>query len=197
MTNKKFGYIRVSTKEQNLDRQFNAMIAEGISERDIYQEKTTGATFDRPQYQALKAVLRAGDTLVVKSLDRLGRNYTEIKNEWNEIINVLKANIKVLDMPILDTTNTNKELINKVITDIVLELLGFVAEQERTFIKQRQKEGIESAIKNGVRFGRPKVDKPDNFDSIVARVKAGEITSTQAMRELNLPKTTYYRLLKD
>lgn len=197
MTSKKFGYIRVSTKEQNLDRQLQAMLDEGINERDIYQEKLSGATFERPQYKALKEVLREGDTIVIKSLDRLGRNYEQIKQEWNDIVNIKKCNIKVLDMPVLDTTNNNKELVNKVITDIVLQLLGYVAEQERNFIKQRQREGIDTAIKKGVRFGRPKAVKPDNFDLIVARVKAGEITSTQAMRELNLPKTTYYRLLKN
>lgn len=197
MTSKTFGYIRVSSKEQNLDRQLQAMLDEGINERDIYQEKLSGATFERPQYKALKEVLREGDTIVIKSLDRLGRNYEQIKQEWNDIVNIKKCNIKVLDMPVLDTTNNNKELVNKVITDIVLQLLGYVAEQERNFIKQRQREGIDTAIRNGVRFGRPKVEKPDNFDSIVALVKAGEITSTQAMRELNLPKTTYYRLLKN
>ena len=197
MASKTFGYIRVSSKEQNLDRQLQAMLDEGINERDIYQEKQSGATFERPQYKALKEVLREGDTIVIKSLDRLGRNYEQIKQEWNDIVNIKKCNIKVLDMPVLDTTNNNKELVNKVITDIVLQLLGYVAEQERNFIKQRQREGIDTAIKKGVRFGRPKAVKPDNFDLIVARVKAGEITSIQAMRELNLPKTTYYRLLKD
>lgn len=196
MTSKTFGYIRVSSKEQNLDRQLESMLQEGINERDIYQEKQSGATFERPRYKALKDVLREGDTIVIKSLDRLGRNYEQIKQEWNDIVNIKKCNIKVLDMPVLDTTNNNKELVNKVITDIVLQLLGYVAEQERNFIKQRQREGIDSAIKKGVKFGRPKAVKPDNFDSVVARVKAGDITSVQAMRELNLTKTTYYKLLK-
>ena len=130
MINKTFGYARVSTSEQNEDRQTQAMLDNGIHERDIFVDKCSGKDFYRPKYQALKAQLRQGDILVIKSIDRLGRNYKDICNEWREITTDLKANIKVLDMPMLDTTRT-EGLIGQVISDIVLQLLGYVAEQER------------------------------------------------------------------
>ncbi len=196
MNNKKFGYIRVSSREQNLDRQLVAMAEYGIAERDIFADKQSGKDTNRPQYQALKQVLRAGDTLVIKSIDRLGRNYDDIKNEWNEIINEIGAEIEVIDMPVLNTTNKDNALVGKVITDVVLTLLGYVAEQERTFIKTRQSEGIASAKAKNVKFGRPQATKPANFDEVVKKVENGEITAVQAMKKLNIKKTTYYKLLK-
>ena len=156
---KTFAYCRVSSTDQNEDRQVEAMLELGINERDIFVDKCSGKDFDRPQYQALKLQLREGDVLVIKSIDRLGRNYKQICEEWREIVRDIKANIKVVDMPILDTTRTDG-LIGEVISDIVLQLLGYVAEQERTFIRQRQREGIDIALKNGTKtgrnFGRPK-----------------------------------------
>ena len=134
---KTFAYCRVSSTDQNEDRQVEAMLELGINERDIFIDKCSGKNFDRPQYQALKLQLREGDVLVIKSIDRLGRNYKQICEEWREIVRDIKANIKVVDMPILDTTRTDG-LIGEVISDIVLQLLGYVAEQERAFIKQRQ-----------------------------------------------------------
>ena len=141
---KTFAYCRVSSTDQNEDRQVEAMLELGINERDIFVDKCSGKNFDRPQYQALKLQLREGDVLVMKSIDRLGRNYKQICEEWREIVRDIKANIKVVDMPILDTTRTDG-LIGEVISDIVLQLLGYVAEQERAFIKQRQAEGIKLA----------------------------------------------------
>ncbi len=197
MTNKKFGYIRVSTKDQNLDRQIEAMQNEGIDERDIFQDKQSGKDTNRPQYQALKAVLREGDTVVIKSIDRLGRNYDDIKNEWNNIVNELKCNIKVIDMPILDTTNDNRELMGKVITDVILTLLGYVAEQERKSIKQRQAEGIKIAKAQGKFAKANKIQAPNGFAEKFTKAAEGKTTHTAVMQELNLNKTTYYRIAKE
>jgi len=194
-TSKKFAYCRVSTQEQNLDRQIIKMQELGIDERDIFSDKASGKDTNRPQYQALKQVLRAGDTLVIKSLDRLGRNYNYIKTEWQELTDN-GIFIEVIDMPVLNTNNQNKDLIGKVITDVVLTLLGYVAEQERSFIKQRQAEGIATAHAKNVKFGRPNAVKPNNFDEVIKRVNKGEITAVQAMKELNMKKTTFYKLLK-
>ena len=144
INSKTFGYCRVSSTDQKEDRQLEAMLELGINERDIFVDKCSGKNFDRPQYQALKVQLREGDVLVIKSIDRLGRNYKQICEEWREITREIKANIKVLDMPVLDTTRT-EGLIGEVISDIVLQLLSYVAEQERAFIKQRQAEGIKLA----------------------------------------------------
>lgn len=140
INSKTFGYCRVSSTDQKEDRQLEVMLGLGINERDIFVDKCSGKNFDRPQYQALKVQLREGDVLVIKSIDRLGRNYKQICEEWREITREIKANIKVLDMPVLDTTRT-EGLIGEVISDIVLQLLSYVAEQERAFIKQRQAEG--------------------------------------------------------
>lgn len=194
--NKKFGYIRVSSKEQNLDRQIEAMRDYGISERDIFSDKQSGKDMNRLQYQALKQVLRAGDTVVIKSIDRLGRNYADIKNEWNDIINNIGADIEVIDMPVLNTTNKNNALMGQVVTDIVLTLLGYVAEQERTFIKQRQAEGIALAKAKG-KFAKSRIEAPSGFAELFAKASNGEMAHTKAMAQLNLKKTTYYKLAKE
>lgn len=196
MTSKKFGYIRVSAKDQNLERQLEAMKEAGIDERDIFQEKQSGKDTNRPQYQALKTMLRAGDTVVIKSIDRLGRSYDDIKTEWNDIVNNLNCNIKVIDMPILDTTNENKALMGKVITDVILTLLGYVAEQERNSIKQRQAEGIK--VKRA-KFSKEhlKIKAPAGFEQKFLEAAAGNTTHTAVMQELSLNKTTYYRIAKE
>ncbi len=196
MTAKTFGYCRVSAKDQNLDRQIEAMRAHGIDERDIYAEKQSGKDTDRPQYQALRATLRAGDTLVIHSLDRLGRNYDDIKTEWAYITKEIGAHIKVLDMPILDTTNAQTDLIGRVIVDVVLDLLGFVAETERAKIKQRQAEGIAIAKEKG-KFKKSKIQAPQGFEEKFKEAAEGKTTHTAVMRELNLNKTTYYRIAKE
>ena len=145
MKNKIFGYARVSSKEQNEERQIVAFKNYGIDERDIYIDKQSGKDFDREQYNILKHILRENDILVIKSIDRLGRNYNMIIDEWKDITKNIKADIVVIDMPLLDTTK-NKDLLGTFISDLILQILSYVAEQERTFIKQRQKEGISTAI---------------------------------------------------
>ena len=193
---KTFAYCRVSSTDQNEDRQVEAMLELGINERDIFVDKCSGKNFDRPQYKALKLQLREGDLLVIKSIDRLGRNYKQICEEWREIVRDIKANIKVLDMPILDTTRTDG-LIGEVISDIVLQLLGYVAEQERAFIKQRQAEGIKLAKEKGKRLGKPPIQYPDNWQDIYQIWKSGSITAREAMKRLNLRPTSFYKLAKN
>jgi DNA invertase Pin-like site-specific DNA recombinase len=192
---KTFGYCRVSSTDQKEDRQIEAMFELGINERDIFVDKCSGKNFDRPQYQALKLQLREGDILVIKSIDRLGRNYKQICDEWREITRDIKADIKVIDMPILDTTRTDG-LIGEVVSDIVLQLLGYVAEQERTFIRQRQAEGIKLAKEKGKRFGKPPIEYPDNWSEVYNVWKSGSITAREAMKRLNLKPTTFYKLVK-
>ena len=193
---KTFTYCRVSSTDQNEDRQVEAMLELGINERDIFIDKCSGKNFDRPQYQALKLQHREGDVLVVKSIDRLGRNYKQICEEWREIVRDIKANIKVLDMPILDTTRTDG-LIGEVISDIVLQLLGYVAEQERAFIKQRQAEGIKLAKEKGKRLGKPPIQYPDNWQEVYLVWQSGSITAREAMKRLNLKPTSFYKLAKN
>ena len=196
MNIKTFGYCRVSTSEQNEDRQTQAMLDSGIKERDIFIDKCSGKDFVRPQYQALKAQLREGDILVIKSIDRLGRNYKQICEEWREITSDIKANIRVLDMPVLDTTKTDG-LIGQVISDIVLQLLGYVAEQERAFIKQRQAEGIKIAKEKGKRLGKPPIQYPENWHEIYKIWQSQEITAREAQKRLNLKPTSFYKLAKN
>lgn len=196
MKNKVFGYARVSSKEQNEERQLSAFQKFGIDERDIYVDKQSGKDFNRKEYLTLKNILRENDLLVIKSIDRLGRNYDMIVNEWKDITKNIKADIVVIDMPLLDTRK-NKDLLGTFISDIVLQILSYVAEQERTFIKQRQKEGILVAKNNGVKFGRPKIEKPQNFDIVVNKWKNKEIKSKEAMKLLGLKANTFYNMVKD
>jgi len=195
--NKKFAYIRVSSKDQNLDRQIQAMQEYGISERDIYADKQSGKDTNRPQYQALKQVLRRGDIVVIKSIDRLSRKYIDLKNEWNDIVNNIGADIEVIDMPILNTTNKENALIGKVITDVMLTLLGYFAEQERAYCKQRQKEGTDLAKAKGKFAKANKIQAPEGFKELFIKASKGEMKHTEAMKQLNLNKTTYYRLGKE
>ncbi|MDY6310823.1 MAG: recombinase family protein [Cyanobacteriota bacterium] len=181
--------------KDNKYRQLESMLEVGISERDIFVDKCSGKNFDRPQYQALKVQLREGDILVIKSIDRLGRNYKQICEEWREITREIKANIKVLDMPVLDTTRT-EGLIGEVISDIVLQLLSYVAEQEHAFIKQRQAEGIKLAKEKGKRLGKPPIEYPENWDNVYKIWKSGTITAREAMKQLNLKPTSFYKLAK-
>lgn len=196
MKNKIFGYARVSSKEQNEYRQLVAFKEYGIEERDIYIDKQSGKDFDRKQYNVLKNVLRENDLLVIKSIDRLGRNYNMIVDEWKDIVKNIKADIVVIDIPLLDTRN-NKDLLGTFISDLVLQILSYVAEQERNFIKQRQKEGISSAKSNGIKFGRPKIEKPSNYDDVIKLWKNKKIKSKEAMEMLGLKPNTFYNLLKN
>lgn len=195
-----YGYARVSSKDQNLDRQIKALLENGVEERFIFVDKQSGKDFNREQYQVLKNALRENDVLVIKSIDRLGRNYSQIIDEWRDITKNIKADIRVLDMAILDTSK-NKELLGSVISDIVLALLSYVAEQERTFIRQRQREGIDIALKNGTKtgrnFGRPKIDRPSNFDEVVLLWKNKKIKTKDAMEMLSLRPNTFYNLVKN
>ena len=195
MKNKIFGYVRVSSKEQNEDRQLIAFKDFGIDERDIYIDKQSGKDFNREQYNILKHILREYDVLVIKSIDRLGRNYNMIIDEWKDITKNIKADIVVLDMPLLDTRN-NKDLLGTFISDLILQILSYVAEQERTFIRQRQKEGIAAAKNNNVKFGRPKIEKPQNFDIVVNKWKNKEIKTKEAIEILGLKPNTFYNLVK-
>ena len=196
MNSKVFGYARVSSKEQNEERQLLAFKEYEIDERDIYVDKQSGKDFDRKQYNTLKNVLRENDLLVIKSIDRLGRNYNMIIDEWKDITKNIKADIVVIDMPLLDTRQ-NKDLLGTFINDLVLQILSYVAEQERRFIKQRQKEGIVNAMNNGVKFGRPKIEKPHNFDDVVFRWKNKEIKTKEAMELLNLKPNTFYNFINE
>ena len=194
MKSKIFGYARVSSKEQNEERQLVAFKEYGIDERDIYIDKQSGKDFNRENYITLKHILRENDLLVIKSIDRLGRNYNMIIDEWKDITKNIKADIVVIDMPLLDTRK-NKDLLGTFISDLVLQILSYVAEQERTFIKQRQKEGITHAKNNGVKFGRPRIEKPRNFDVVVNRWKNKEIKSKEAMELLGLKPNTFYNMV--
>ena len=185
-----YGYIRVSTKEQNEDRQVIAMREVGVPDRNIYKDKQSGKDFDRPQYKKLLRKMKKDDLLYIKSIDRLGRNYTEILEQWRFLTKERGIDIVVLDMPLLDTRR-GKDLLGTFLSDIVLQVLSFVAENERTNIRQRQAEGIAAAKAKGIRFGRPPKPLPENFHSAYQRWKSGEITGTVAAKECGMPLATF------
>lgn len=184
-------YARVSTKEQKLDRQIAAF--EPYKPYELYCDKESGKDFDRKQYQKMRKKIKTGDTLIILSLDRLGRNYDLIKQEWS-YYHDKGVLIKVLDMPLIDTTNNN--LISKFISDLVVQLLGFVAETERENIKKRQAEGIRIAKEKGVHMGRPKCKLPDNFEEVAYQYKNYEITIEQALKITNMSYATFYKYIK-
>jgi DNA invertase Pin-like site-specific DNA recombinase len=190
------GYARVSTKEQNESRQIKELKAAGIEERFIFLDKSSGKNFDRPQWPLVKLILREGDLLIIKSIDRLGRNYKEILNEWKDITDNIKADIKVLDMPLLDTT-LYKDLMGTFISDVILQVLSYVAEQELSLIKKRQLEGIKLAKEQGKHLGRPKAEYPKDWDIVYIEWKIDKkITAKEAMEKLNMTRTTFYKLVK-
>lgn len=193
-----YGYARVSTKEQNTDRQIQALREFGIKEEDIFVDKKSGKDFNRGEYQLLKRILKrtTNNVLVIKSIDRLGRNYREIQNEWREITQDLKTDIVVLDMEILDTRKY-KDLLGNFIADLVLQVLSFVAEQERNNIKSRQKEGIKIAKSKNVKFGRPRIEKPKNFEEEYKKWKKGEQTAKTTMDNLLLKRNKFYMFVKE
>lgn len=193
---RKFGYIRVSSKDQNEGRQLEAMKEKGIGERDIFMDKQSGKDFNRTQYQLLKRMLRKGDVLYIHSLDRFGRNKEEILQEWNDITKNIQADIVVVDMSLLDTTQF-KDSLGTFIADLVLQILSWMAEEERDRIRKRQREGIDLTLQNGTVFGRPKVEVTEEFREVYDRWKAGEMTAVKAMEELNVKKTTFYKLVKE
>lgn len=191
-----YGYIRVSTREQNEQRQLIAMREFGISENRIYMDKQSGKDFARKNYRKLVRRLKRDDTLVVKSIDRLGRNYEEILEQWRRITKEKQAAIVVLDMPLLDTRQS-RDLTGTLIADIVLQLLSYVAQTEREFIRQRQAEGIAAAKRNGVKFGRRPMDRPAAFDGWKRKWLAGEISARGAARQLGVTHSTFLRWVKE
>ena len=191
-----YGYIRVSTREQNEQRQLIAMREFGISENRIYMDKQSGKDFARKNYRKLVRRLKRDDSLVVKSIDRLGRNYEEILEQWRLITKEKQAAIVVLDMPLLDTRQS-RDLTGTLIADIVLQLLSYVAQTEREFIRQRQAEGIAAAKRNGVKFGRRPMDRPAAFDGWKRKWLAGEISARGAARQLGVTHSTFLRWVKE
>lgn len=190
-----YGYMRVSTLEQNNERQMVDLLKWGVSTKNIYVDKMSGKDFNRPQYQKMKRRLRAGDVLVVKSIDRLGRDYESIKDEWREIIKIKKADIVILDMPILDT-RTNKDLIGSLISDIVLQLLSYVAQAERENIRQRQAEGIAIAKAQGRHLGRYPVPVPSEFYPVYEQWKSGQHTLRTASQALGITVSQFRTMVK-
>lgn len=193
MTNQVYGYIRVSTKEQKEDRQRLALAQFPVPETNIFMDKISGKDFNRPQYRKLVRKLQPGDGLVIKSIDRLGRNYEEILNQWRIITKEKRADIVVLDMPLLDTRQTGKDLTGTFVADLVLQILSYVAQTERENIRQRQKEGIAAAKLRGVRFGRPRLAVPEHFDDLKSMWEKREITSRQAAIQLGVAQDTFLR----
>ena len=187
---KVYGYIRFSTREQNEDRQLIALREIGVLEKNIYLDKQSGKDFNRPQYKKLLRKLKKDDLLYIKSIDRLGRNYEEILEQWRLLTKEKGVDIVVLDMPLLDTRR-GKDLMGTFLSDIVLQVLSFVAENERTTIRQRQAEGIAAAKAKGVKFGRPPKPLPDNFHNTYQRWKQGEITATAAAKECGMPLASF------
>lgn len=191
-----YGYIRVSTRDQNEERQRVSMREAGVPARNVYLDKQSGKDFARPGYRRLLGRLRAGDLLVVKSIDRLGRNYEEIKEQWRLLTREIAADIRVLDMPLLDTTRS-RDLLGTFIADIVLELLSFVAENERVNIRQRQAEGIAAAQARGVKFGRPRKEPSVPFDEVAARWRRKELQLDEAVALLDMGRSTFFRRLRE
>ena len=191
-----YGYVRVSAKDQNIQRQLIAMQEAGLSEKHIFIDKQSGKDFERPEYQRLLRKLRRDDVLVVKSIDRLGRNYDEILEQWRLITKEKEAAIVVLDMPLLDTRK-NRDLTGTLIADIVLQLLSYVAQTEREFIRQRQAEGIAAAKERGVQFGRRPKPIREDFSAVLAEYRAGSMTSRQAAASMGVSPSTFYKWIKE
>ncbi len=185
-----YGYIRVSSTDQNEDRQRIALQEKAVPRHNIFMDKQSGKDFDRPQYKRLVRRLRDGDLLYVLSIDRLGRNYAEIQNQWRILTKEIRVDICVIDMPLLDTRN-GKDLMGTFIADLVLQILSFVAQSERENIRKRQEQGIAAAKARGVRFGRPPRPLPENYPSAYHRWKAGTITGTAAAKECGMPLSTF------
>lgn len=184
-----YGYIRVSSKDQCEDRQMDALTKAGIPEDHIFTDKQSGKDFDRVQYVKMIRTLKRNDVLYIKSIDRLGRNYEAIIDEWNAITKKIGADIVVLDMPLLDTRK-GKDLMGTFIADLVLQILSFVAETERRNIKQRQAEGIAAAKARGVKFGRPPMELPEGFNEVIQMIERGQITQLEGAKRLNMPMST-------
>ena len=188
-----YGYVRVSTREQCEERQLIALRAFPVPENNIFMDKLSGKDFNRPKYRSLLKKLTPGDILVVKSIDRLGRNYEEILEQWRIITKEKKADIVVLDMPLLDTRQTGKDLTGTFVADLVLQILSYVAQTERENIRQRQKEGIAAAKMRGVRFGRPRKAIPENYEQVKTAWTDKKITARMAAKQLGISPDTFLR----
>ncbi len=191
-----YGYARVSSRDQKLDRQIIELEKFGVEEKNIFFDKQSGKDFERQNYQYLKSILKEGDVLIIKSIDRLGRNYNMILEEWASLTKIIKADIVVLDMNLLDTRTSNN-LIGKFIADIVLQILSFVAENERINIKQRQAEGIRIAHEKGVEFGRPKREIPANLREYMIKYRNKKTNLAVVLEETNLKRSTFYKHYKE
>lgn len=191
-----YAYGRVSAADQNLNRQIDSFIQFGVGRAQIYTDKKSGKDFQRENYCLLKSLLKRGDLLVVKSIDRLGRNYDMIIAEWSDITRRIGADIFVMDMPLLDTRTNRENLTGKLISDLVLQILSYVAQKERENIKVRQREGIAAAKRRGVRFGRPVIVQPTDFTVTAAQFEEGSITMDEALRRTGMKKSTFYSRLK-
>lgn len=191
-----YGYARVSSMEQNEDRQMLALKKAGVAKKNIFLDKKSGKDFERPQYQRMLKKLKENDVLYIMSIDRLGRNYPEIQEQWRVLTKEIKVDICVLDMPLLDTRR-GKDLLGTFIADLALQILSFVAETERDNIRKRQAEGIVAAKARGVQFGRPRIKLPENFIVIVIKWEKKEITLGIALQKLHMSKSTFYRRVKE
>lgn len=191
-----YGYIRVSSRDQNEDRQMVAMREQKVPEKNIFMDKQSGKDFDRPQYKQMVRKLKKDDLLYVKSIDRLGRNYEDILEQWRVLTKEKGIDIVVLDMPLLDTRR-GKDLMGTFLSDIVLQVLSFVAENERSNIRQRQAEGIAAAKARGVKFGRPEVRVPDDFGKIIKAWEKKEISFKEAVEKCGMSEATFYRRVRE
>ena len=196
MDSKTYAYVRVSSYDQNEERQLLAMREVGIKRENIFIDKQSGKDFNRPNYKRLMKKLREGDTLFIKSIDRLGRNYEEIQNQWRIITREKRVDVVVLDMPLLDTRR-DKNLLGTFISDLVLQLLSFIAENERVTIKQRQREGIAAAKKRGVKFGRPSKELSPNIDAIIEQWQKNELTIGEIAAMQGMSVSTVYRRIRE
>lgn len=190
-----YGYVRVSSIDQNEERQLVVMRENNVPSQNIYIDKHSGKNFERPQYKKLIKNLKSGDLLYILSIDRLGRNYEEIQNQWRILTKDIGIDIYVIDMPLLDTRN-GKDLMGTFIADLVLQILSFVAQSERENIKKRQAQGIVAAKAKGVKFGRPEIPLPDDFDNYMKKWKTGQITTSEILKMTKLSKSTFYRKVK-
>ncbi|MGE7932617.1 recombinase family protein [Viridibacillus arvi] len=200
MTSKTFAYVRVSSKEQNIDRQIDTMRGLGIDDREMFIDRASGKDIERHQYKTLKAIIRDGDTVVFDSITRLSRNMTDIKNEY-EWFNKSGVNLQFVKEPMLNTTNDKSDVMKQAINDIILTIFGAFSQRERELIKQRQREGIDAAKARGKHLGRPRVglteDQKEKYGKLYPRWKAGEITATAMMQEMGLKRTTFYSKVKE
>ena len=192
----KYGYVRVSSTDQNEDRQMLDMQHLGIDDKNIYVDKQSGKDFNRPEYKRLFSALKKGDLLYIKSIDRLGRNYKEIIEQWQMLTKDMEVDVVVIDMPLLDT-RTAKDLLGTFIADLVLQVLSFVAQNERENIKKRQEEGIRAAKLRGVEFGRPIKKVPDNFDVLIKQWKKGKLSADEVAKMCDMSIATFYRRLRE